>query len=382
MKKRKNLEFYLGLIALLSILVSWYIGKKNTSDQIINEMKEFVPAGVELKELDENCWLAIYKGDTTDYYSLTKSKGYSGNVWLLIRSDAGGKITELNIVNQTETPSYFKPIREKNFLSQFTGISIQEDINKTDAVTGSTMSSKAIIKGIEQGQHQLAEIILGEESLDSEPDFEIQLHEIIVIVLLIVVIVFQHIQVSFKKWIRWLTLLSGLLYLGFIINKPINVSVINSFLMGYWPDWSNDLYWLVLILGVFTLIISSGKNPYCNWICPFGAFQEILGAIGNAKNVNIKFKRWLLWFHRVMAWTLILVALIFHNPGISAIEPFGVLFSFNISLFGLMLLALVVITSLFIKRPWCNYLCPMDPVFSYVRMMRENVLKIVKRRKS
>ncbi|MFC2121903.1 4Fe-4S binding protein [Bacteroidota bacterium] len=39
------------------------------------------------------------------------------------------------------------------------------------------------------------------------------------------------------------------------------------------------------------------------------------------------------------------------------------------------LLGIVLITSLFIKRPWCDFLCPVNPVFVYIRKLRNLILE-------
>ena len=110
------------------------------------------------------------------------------------------------------------------------------------------------------------------------------------------------------------------------------------------------------MLFVFTV---DNKNPYCEWFCPFGAAQECLGVVGGAKPRSAgRYKNLLIWVQRVLAWSAVVLALYFRNPGISSYEVFGTLFDLTGSTWQFAVLGIMMIASLFIKRPWCKYLLP------------------------
>jgi NosR/NirI family nitrous oxide reductase transcriptional regulator len=66
----------------------------------------------------------------------------------------------------------------------------------------------------------------------------------------------------------------------------------------------------------------------------------------------------------------ILLALFYRNPGLSSYEIFGTLFDFIGSTWQFALLGIILVASLFIRRPWCNYLCPIRPVMNLYRTFR------------
>jgi polyferredoxin len=70
-----------------------------------------------------------------------------------------------------------------------------------------------------------------------------------------------------------------------------------------------------------------------------------------------------------------MLAFLFRNPGLSSYEVFGALFAFTGSTVLFALLGIVLLLSLFVKRPWCHYLCPLDPVYDIVRLGRTWVLE-------
>jgi polyferredoxin len=176
----------------------------------------------------------------------------------------------------------------------------------------------------------------------------------------------------------------GMVVLGFMYNNPLTLSSINKFLMGFFPQWQTNLYWYILILGIILVFSVDNKNPYCEWFCPFGAAQECMGVIGGAKVRSPgKYRTFLKWLQRGLAWGAILIALLYRNPGITSFEIFGTLFDLVGSNFQFGLLGIVLIASLFIRRPWCTYLCPLHPVDEFIRMTRKWILGLwPKRRKA
>jgi polyferredoxin len=62
--------------------------------------------------------------------------------------------------------------------------------------------------------------------------------------------------------------------------------------------------------------------------------------------------------------------LAFRQPAAASYEPFGTLFDLTGSWPQWVLLVLVLLASLVIHRPFCNYLCPLDPVVGYIGEIR------------
>jgi polyferredoxin len=107
-----------------------------------------------------------------------------------------------------------------------------------------------------------------------------------------------------------------------------------------------------------------------------------MGAIGGAKVRSAgKYRYFLKWLQRGLAWGAILIALLYRNPGVTSFEIFGTMFELIGSAVQFGLLALVLLTSLFIRRPWCTYLCPLHPVDEFIRMIRKWILGLWPKRK-
>lgn len=89
-------------------------------------------------------------GDTTLYTEEYCSDiiGFNGSIPLEI-SIVDGKITNINILENEETPSFLRRVTNANLLEKFYGLTPKEAINiDIDAVSGATYSSNAIIKSV------------------------------------------------------------------------------------------------------------------------------------------------------------------------------------------------------------------------------------------
>ena len=87
-------------------------------------------------------------------YALTaKGNGYGGEINILIGIDTDYNIMKISIISNTETPGLGTQIKESFFTDQFTGlgtddVELSSDGGKIDAITGATISSKAVTDAV------------------------------------------------------------------------------------------------------------------------------------------------------------------------------------------------------------------------------------------
>ncbi len=77
--------------------------------------------------------------------------GYSSTINTLLGIGPGNKITGIDIISQQETPGLGANIEKESFLQQFIGktkdqLKLKKDGGEIDAVTGATISSRAITR--------------------------------------------------------------------------------------------------------------------------------------------------------------------------------------------------------------------------------------------
>ncbi|MDI6732011.1 MAG: FMN-binding protein [Candidatus Margulisbacteria bacterium] len=80
-----------------------------------------------------------------------EARGYSGPVEVILGIGRAGKIIGIKILSQRETPGLGNKIMDNGFLKQFIGLSKNSPIEvkvDIDAVTGASISSKAVCKAV------------------------------------------------------------------------------------------------------------------------------------------------------------------------------------------------------------------------------------------
>lgn len=369
-------------IAALVILVgAWLIGHFNVEDVDSAAVFDVLP-GVQRVETHSNGLFIGYATDSSGkeavigYAMLGSATGYGGPLTLMVGTDPNGGIVGVKVVTNRETPNFFHQLDIHDFYDQFTGknysgqFSVGSDI---DGVSGATLSSEAVAQSIRAAVRGIAtNAIAGAEIPPLQESVKFGLPEVALIALFVVSFILHRIkQPRIKKAGRWIVLLTGVVVLGFVLNKPFTLSNVITLLSGYWPDWHNNLYWFLLLGGIFLVTIIQGKNPYCSWFCPFGATQEILASLTGAKAYqprNLYSK--LHWLQRALSFSAIVLGLALRQPGVASYEPFGTLFDLKGSWPQWLLLGLVLFGSLVIYRPFCTYICPLDPVVSYIGELR------------
>lgn len=269
-------------------------------------------------------------------------------------------------------------VLDNEFLDKLLGKAYTEQFElgaDLDGITGATYTTRAMAEAALEASRSVASYAGLPVDPQTKPRIVIGVPEITLVALFVVGYIGKRPNFKFKKQIRWASMLAGLFILGFIYNSPLTITYINKLLLGFWPQWQTNLYYYLLIGGIIFVFSVDNKNPYCEWFCPFGAAQECMGAIGGAKVRSPgQYRGFLKWLQRGLAWGAILLALLFRNPGISSYEIFGTLFELLGSGIQFALLGIVLIASLFIRRPWCTYLCPLHPVEEFIRMTRKWIL--------
>ncbi len=376
-------ERWLAVITIASLIVAWIVGYKLESGEVEPYLAQAAPEASRFEKLSSTTY-AAYAGeneqDLVGYAAVGEANGYGGPLKLAVAVDLEGNVTGITVIKHGESPSWYRKVMGSGFSEQIIGKSVQDQFmlgEDIDGISSATYTSRAIADAVFQGAQQVGGQLGLPLAERAKPKVVFGIPEITLLALFAVGFVGHQSKFKYTKHLRWIAMLVGMVVLGFIYNAPLTLANINKFLLGYWPEWRTSLYWYFLIGGILFVFTVDNKNPYCYWFCPFGSVQECLDAVGGAKVYSPgKYREFLKWLRRVVVWLAIIVALLFRNPGISSYEIFGTLFSLLGSNTQFVLLSLVLIASLFIKRPWCTYLCPLDPVVDYIRLARKWILEL------
>jgi len=102
---------------------------------------------------DRDLYIIYSLGEVIGYAFLARGKGYGGNIDILVGLKDEKTIKGVRILKHSETPGLGARITEKSFLDEFKDIEIKDiylkrEGGKIDAITGSTISSKAVTEAV------------------------------------------------------------------------------------------------------------------------------------------------------------------------------------------------------------------------------------------
>ena len=369
---------FLAIAALVILAIAWYAGSFRAEADLVPFLKRVLPNADRFEPTEGEsytAWADQPEKQIIGYVTTGSAHGYGGKIKMAVALSMDGTVLGLTIIEHKETGSFLRRVLRKNLLESLQGKKYSEAFllgSDVAGVTGATYTCRALVDGVRKASRSIASKNLGFHVIpDSPPPIQFGLLEVVLIALFVIGIVGRQRRFKYKRIVRWISMLTGLIVLGFIFNKPLTLTIINKMLLGFWPEWQLHLYWYLLLAGILFVFTADNKNPYCEWFCPFGSAQECLGLIGGGRGrLSKKLHKFLRWFQRILALTAIVSALLYRNPSISSYEVFGAFFQLIGTNFQFALLGVVLVAALFLKRPWCNYLCPLRPVTDFIRLIR------------
>ncbi|WP_300253913.1 NosR/NirI family protein [Bradyrhizobium sp.] len=209
----------------------------------------------------------------------------------------------------------------------------------------------------------------------------------VALAMLTVIFFFQNFLVRrpvFYTWVRRLYLVFVLVWLGWYANAQLSVvnvvTFANALVTGF--HWEFFLAApLIFILWAATAggLLFWGRGPFCGWLCPFGALQELSNTVAKWLKVPQITVPWglheRLWPIKYIIF-LGLFGLSLYSVDLAErfaeVEPFktAIILKFARSWpFALYAVALLVI-GLFIERFFCRYLCPLGAALAIPGRMR------------
>ncbi len=287
-------------------------------------------------------------------------QGFGGKINIAIRTDAEGNLLEFHIIRSNETPSYLDMLT--NWLPSLKDHALfsPQPFANVDAVTGATISSKAVLESLAQSGSAFATQILGQTAQQRTtvaarwlPDS--QGAYLIVVLVLTLIVIYRG---SFRT--RLFVLGFNVLLGGIFLNAQFSTEQIASLLSLAIP--------LTVPTGVFILTIGAPLlaivfgNIYCGYLCPFGALQEFIGYVLPARFRPILSREQMQkgrFVKFVVLFVLVATFFLSRNHNTLAIDPLIRVFSFrHFDELLLVIVAVALIGSFFYSRFWCRYLCP------------------------
>ncbi|PIS33386.1 MAG: hypothetical protein COT38_05675, partial [Candidatus Omnitrophica bacterium CG08_land_8_20_14_0_20_41_16] len=115
--------------------------------------------------VEEKEEIIYYKGHNKDGKFIGAAfkavgKGYSSTIETLVGMLKDGTIVAIKVLSQNETPGLGARVAEPEFTAQFNNI---RDLSKVQAITGATISSRAVIELVKKRAEEIRGLIKNEK---------------------------------------------------------------------------------------------------------------------------------------------------------------------------------------------------------------------------
>jgi sulfite exporter TauE/SafE len=300
---------------------------------------------------------------------LSAQHGYGGEVPSLIAVSPRGEVVAFEILaDNQETPYYVGAMYGRSFQASYVGRTGKDALCPgvdVDAITGATVTSRAIAASVRESLGRVCRDILG---LPGHAHTDAARPLLFYVDLFVLVALFAGAALAYRRGIAGLSavhvrygiLFVSVAYLGVLRGLHVTGLDFVRLVTGRHPAVSGAPAWFLLVL-LFLAVTACWGKLYCSWICPFGAVQELLyrlvpwrlpvSAAVDAKARHIR-------LGLLGAWPLAAVAV--NNVSVLSFEPLAAIFvsPARHGVWVLLLLGTVLAASLVVERFYCKYVCP------------------------
>lgn len=185
-------------------------------------------------------------------------------------------------------------------------------------------------------------------------------------------------------WVRRAFLIFTLVWLGWYANAQLSVvnvlTFTNALLTGFsWEYFLTAPLIFILWSSVAVSLLFWGRGPFCGWLCPFGALQELTNQAAKALGVPQLRVAWdlheRLWpikyviFLGLFGLSLYSIAA---AERMAEVEPFktAIILKFVREWPFVLFAAALLVAGLFVERFFCRYLCPLGAALAIPGRMR------------
>lgn len=283
----------------------------------------------------------------------SNSRGYGGVTPVMILLDTNQIIGRVAPLANSETPKFINRLQRDGFFDQWVGRHIFDDMTDVDIVSGATMSSRSLLRNVDGA---LKRVVSTHQTAEAG-GFSDYLGSFAVLAVVVASLIFVLFPAQMKRF-RLLLLLTSIGVLGIWQGAFVSIELLYQWIINGTSFWDRFGLVAVVVLSIIMPLLLN-KAFYCQWVCPFGAAQELAGKLYKGKiAIAPRVITLFHWVRRVALVAIIVILFTNHDFNASDVEPFTIFMIKSASVSVIIIAVSSLVASVFVFKPWCRLLCP------------------------
>jgi Pyruvate/2-oxoacid:ferredoxin oxidoreductase delta subunit/Na+-translocating ferredoxin:NAD+ oxidoreductase RnfG subunit len=310
------------------------------------------------------------------------SYGYVSRVGMLVYVDPNGTILALNAYRlafetygDRITPAWLHTLIGRNV---FEPLTIGQDV---EGVTSATVTSRAIVDGIREAGRKVVD-----DYGANAPRMKQKTNGILSSIsyawaiigprglaeTTVMIGLFASAIVAYEwadRRMRYVVMGAAIVFVGFYMGRMVSIVDLTGLPRAGLPPLLPNTYWYALFgLALATSIIWG--RLYCGYLCPFGAFTQILHNLSPIKiKIPMRIQKRLI-IAKYLVLVVIASGVALGDLWITGFEPFQTFFFLTGQWWMWLIAAAAVLASIPAERFFCRYFCPAGAVLSLAASLR------------
>ena len=161
---------FLAVIVFVAVVLLMFVNNitaakilEQREAKIVAQLKNIFP-DMDKYELKDEIYIVLKNNETIGYTFIAKGRGYGGEISTLVGLDKNLAIKKIVVISNAETPGLGTRITLASFTDQFKGLKsadvvLSKNGGKVDAITGATISSRAVTDSVKKELDKKIKII-------------------------------------------------------------------------------------------------------------------------------------------------------------------------------------------------------------------------------
>ncbi|MBN2790322.1 MAG: 4Fe-4S binding protein [Candidatus Delongbacteria bacterium] len=376
-------KYLLKIPVIIAFIIVFILAREEVSEKfdfeanknLIDLVKEKIPAASSIEKANyPTKWSKILDKDGSQIGNFILSspfcdeiRGYGGNIPVAIIADTDENILGLGLLNNRETPAWISGLQNVKFFDSWNGKNIEElKDHKVDVISGATITTRSVIKMIDKR----ISIFTGQtEYISGVNKNEISFldHNVSIVLYLILILSITAIFVNKLNKYKFIIQILSIIFFGIISGNFISMYFLESLSIHGLSIFTTYITLFLLAVSVLIPLVFN-KHLYCRYICPFGNTQALLGKLPIKKiKLNGKIIKLLRTIRLLIFISIIIIVSTTLKINLSEVEPFTIFLFSSATMTVMIGSGVIFIVSLFVKKPWCLYLCPTGQFFDLLK---------------